>query len=65
MNNVYCKSKKAGREPEMEEEGFLAEVEDHTIVFDRILDVQNDKKMYFVVVKHISPSLLRVSLLFL
>jgi hypothetical protein len=63
--------KKAAREPEMGdtdediEEGFLADVEDCTIVFDRILDVQTDKKMFFVVVKHISPSLLPVSLLFL
>ena len=40
-------------------------MQDHTIVFDRIMDVQHDKKMYFVVVKHISPSLLPVSLLFL
>ena len=61
------RGKKAAREPEMgdTEEGFLAYVEDHTIVFDRILDVQTDKKMYFVVVKDIAPSLSRVSLLFL
>ena len=62
------RGKKAAREPEMgdtDEEGFLADVEDCTIVFDRILDVQTDKKMFFVVVKHISSSELRVSLLFL
>ena len=66
MNNVYCpkRGKKAGREPEMEEEGFLVDV-GQSIVFDRILDVENDKKMYFAVVKHISPSPLPVSLLFL
>ena len=48
----------------MEEEGFLVDV-DQCIVFDRILDVENDKKMYIVVVKDIAPSLSRVSLLFL
>ena len=57
------RGKKAGREPEMEEEGFLVDV-DQSVVFDRILDVENDKKMYIVVVKDIfsSPP---VSLLFL
>ena len=47
----------------MEEEGFLVDV-DQSVVFDRILDVENDKKMYIVVVKDISPSP-PVSLLFL
>ena len=45
------------------EEGFLVDV-DQSVVFDRIVDVENDKKMYIVVVKDIfsSPP---VSLLFL